>query len=547
MFISEEWELLKKLRTDPEYKRSALVDSLSVQGVEQTQLVAAQRQCRDLKAAYLGKLAEELGKDPRRELLEAEREDADAFRVTKVDAVVRSLDRYELINRVLVRRVYNMVENSEELRCAVPSGAAASFDFPGRGSTPLGFRERILLEYHNGSLGGHQGRERIAEMIQRDFWWPGLYSDVWRWCAKCEFCRAEKGANGVSAWTRTEMYTCPFRVLQFDTITCRSKHVLTCVCCFSRWVWLVLTENRKAPDIARGLMRIFCDMGSFPAVLRSDNAAEFVSEIIRELSRMLGIRHITRSAYHPQSQGQVESMRKTLNGLVRALVEDEPENWEEALPCAQLLLRSSPMACLGGWSPYEVVTGLKPRLPRALVGALPAEERSVDACVRDLVEHLCETHKSVQRSMLAASERDEHSMAGRLSQELQVGDPVLARREPTVKREGPTRSYPGIFVVKKKISPTTLVVEDLVDKSFVPSFTQPLHAERLIKLDMPVLDLQPNQPRRLEMREKVTDEWSEYVIDRFGADGRVRVSVPDGRAQDSKWVDLTKCEYRWLA
>ena len=44
LFISEEWELLKKLRTDPEFKRSALVDSLSVQGIERTQLAAAQRQ-----------------------------------------------------------------------------------------------------------------------------------------------------------------------------------------------------------------------------------------------------------------------------------------------------------------------------------------------------------------------------------------------------------------------------------------------------------------------------------------------------------------------
>ena len=34
LFVTDEWELLKKLRTDPEYKRSALVDSLSVAGIE---------------------------------------------------------------------------------------------------------------------------------------------------------------------------------------------------------------------------------------------------------------------------------------------------------------------------------------------------------------------------------------------------------------------------------------------------------------------------------------------------------------------------------
>ena len=147
---------------------------------------------------------------------------------------MRSLEQYELINEVLFRRVYNPFSNQVEVRCAVPSGAASRFDFPGRGATPLGFRERILLEYHNGKLGGHQGRERTMDNVSRDFWWPGMYGDVRRWCNKCEFCRAERGAIGLSAWTRTELYSCPFRVMQFDHITCADKYVLTCVCCFSR-------------------------------------------------------------------------------------------------------------------------------------------------------------------------------------------------------------------------------------------------------------------------------------------------------------------------
>ena len=150
---------------------------------------------------------------------------------------MRALDRYELVNQVLFRRLYKPTSAEVELRCAVPSGAVSQFDFPGRGMTPLGFRERILLGYHNGKLGGHQGRERTYESIARDFWWPGMYQDVKRWCQKCEFCRAERGATSQSAWTRTELYSCPFRVLQFDTITCEDeekskatyKYVLTCV------------------------------------------------------------------------------------------------------------------------------------------------------------------------------------------------------------------------------------------------------------------------------------------------------------------------------
>ena len=552
LFVTEEWELLKKLKTSPEYKRSNLVDSLSVQGIERSQLVAAQRVCPDLRAFYLGKLAEDLGKDARESLVQVQKEDKDAFQNKKLDAVVRQLEHFELVNQVLFRRVYNSVSNQVELRCAVPSGKASTFDFPGRGTTPLGFRERILLEYHNGRLGGHQGRERTVESISRDFWWPGLYGDVRRWCSKCEFCRAERGSSGLAAWTRTELYSCPFRVMQFDHITCGTdKYVLTCVCCFSRWVWLKPVADKGAEMTAKTLLAIFCDMGSFPTVLRSDNAAEFISDVVKSMNAMLEIKHITGSAYHPQSQGQVESMHKTLNLLVRALVDGHPEKWEETLVYAQMLLRSAPMACLGGRSPYEVVTGLKPRLPRTALGALPVELRTVNSYVNDLMTHLREVHATVQRVALEEIEKTETTLGGHISAELEVGDPVLVRREATVRREGPTRFqsrvYEGVYKVLKKISPTTYTVGDLNDAEYVPPFKQPLHAERLIKLDMPELELQPGQPRKLELRENPLQPWNTYVIDRFGTDERVRLELEGGAAQTKKWVVLTQCEYRWLA
>ena len=145
LFVTEELELFKKLRKNPDFHRGALVDSLSVAGIERQQLAAAQRVCPDFRAVYLGKLAEGLSQDPRKALLEMQKEHPDAFKGKKIDALVRSLDKFELINHVLFRRVYNPISNQVELRCAVPAGASSRFDFPGRGFTPLGFREWILL------------------------------------------------------------------------------------------------------------------------------------------------------------------------------------------------------------------------------------------------------------------------------------------------------------------------------------------------------------------------------------------------------------------
>ena len=70
-----------------------------------------------------------------------------------------------------------------------------------------------------------------------------------------------------------------------------------------------------------------------------------------------------------------------------------------------------------------------------------------------------------------------------------------------------------------------------------------------MKLDMPELELRPDQPRRIEMRERETQPFNTWRIDRFGSDGRVFVRL-DGAAADDmssgKWIDLTRCEYRWV-
>ena len=78
--------------------------------------------------------------------------------------------------------------------------ALGQLDVPGHGFNPSCYREPLLLESHNSPLAGHQGRERTAEMLGRDLWWPGLYKDVEQWCQLCQVCRNENGYSGTSAW-----------------------------------------------------------------------------------------------------------------------------------------------------------------------------------------------------------------------------------------------------------------------------------------------------------------------------------------------------------
>ena len=82
-------------------------------------------------------------------------------------------------------------------------------------------------------------------------------------------------------------------------------------------------------------------------MLRSDNAKEFVGEVTEELNKLLEIKHITGSAYHPQSQGMVESMHKKVDQIVRGLVQEHPEVWEERVSYCETTLRIIPMKVFG--------------------------------------------------------------------------------------------------------------------------------------------------------------------------------------------------------
>ena len=113
------------------------------------------------------------------------------------------------------------------------------------------------------------------------------------------------------------------------------------------------------------MVKVMLGMAMFPVVWRSDNAKEFDAEVVAEMNKMLEIKHVTGAAYHPQSQGMVESMHKTVNHVVRGLVEGHSDDWERRIPFCESILRMVPLASLGGRSPYEVVAGLKPRMPAA--------------------------------------------------------------------------------------------------------------------------------------------------------------------------------------
>ena len=79
------------------------------------------------------------------------------------------------------------------------------------------------------------------------------------------------------------------------------------------------------------------------------------------------------SDFQPQTDGQTEVISRSLGDLLRCLVGEHINNWDQILPMAEFAYNSSVNQSTD-ISPFEIVTGLLPRKPIDLV-PLPIEAR----------------------------------------------------------------------------------------------------------------------------------------------------------------------------
>jgi putative transposase len=66
-------------------------------------------------------------------------------------------------------------------------------------------------------------------------------------------------------------------------------------------------------------------------VLLSDNGTGYISSQFNEYLRLVGIRHITASPFHPQTNGKIERYHRSLKGEINLRPYDMPSELKEAI------------------------------------------------------------------------------------------------------------------------------------------------------------------------------------------------------------------------
>ena len=175
----------------------------------------------------------------------------------------------------------------------------------------------MFEEVHGGPFGGHLRDAKIHGELSRQYWWPGMRRDIFRWCQACMVCASRQVGRAVRPPLTPIPVSGPFDrvgvdVLHFPKSTAGNQYAVVFVDYLTKWPEVFATTDQSALTITKLLVEEVVIRHGVPTQLLSDKGAAFLSQLMKGVCEVLGVKKINTMAYHPQTDGLVERYNRTL-------------------------------------------------------------------------------------------------------------------------------------------------------------------------------------------------------------------------------------------
>src|SRR5258705_3128195 len=202
-----------------------------------------------------------------------------------------------------------------------------------------------------------------------------MAASIGRYVRSCDMCQRTKTfpAKLQGELTPNEIPARPWQIISTDLISQLPESqgydsVLVVVDRFSKMMHAMPTMTTvTAEGVARLLRDNIWKLHGLPEKVLSDRGLQFASHMMRELNRLLGIKTATSTAFHPQTDGQMERINQEIEQYLRLFVEHRQSDWMDWLPMAEFSYNNRMQAATKN-TPFMLNFGQHPRMgmePRA--------------------------------------------------------------------------------------------------------------------------------------------------------------------------------------
>ena len=333
---------------------------------------------------------------------------------------------------------------------------------------PKSYRREILSTAHESPMSGHLGINKTYHKISNHFYWPGLKSDVSRYCKTCHTCQMVGKSNQTIPKAQLQpipAFDEPFSRILIDCVgplprtKSGNEYLLTIMCTSTRFPEAVPLRNIKTKSIVKALIKFFTFVG-LPKSIQFDQGSNFMSGIFQQVMHELGIKQYRSSACHPESQGALERFHQILKNMIRSYCFDTEKDWDEGIHLLLFAIRESVQESLG-FSPFELVFGHSVRGPLKL---LKEKFLSNDETPLNLLQYVSDFRNRLSRACEVARSNlkmSQGKMKARydnhvIDRKFKPGDKVLALL-PIPGRPLQAR-YFGPYTIDKKTSDLNYII-----------------------------------------------------------------------------------------
>jgi len=230
---------------------------------------------------------------------------------------------------------------------------------------------------------------------------------------------------------------------------------------FSKIAHFIATTKKTSVE---GLAKLFWDhiwkLHGLPESIISDRGVQFAVGMMKKLNNLLGIQTKLSTAYHPQTDGQIERINQELEQYLRVFIDHRQEQWPDWLGTAEFAYNNK-IHTATKTSPFKANYGQDPRM------GFEGRRKGKYEVVGKFVEKMKKIQKKAKVALGKAQEEIKKFGDRRQGkeEEYKVGDLVLLSMKDLKwqikgrRSEKLTEHFVGPYKVKGIISSNTIELE----------------------------------------------------------------------------------------
>ncbi|CAC5376442.1 unnamed protein product [Mytilus coruscus] len=141
---------------------------------------------------------------------------------------------------------------------------------------------------------------------------------------------------------------------------------------FSRWAESYPMPDQEAETVTRIFGGEFIARFGLPRQVYTDQRRQFEYHLFQSLCQTFKIDKTRTTALHPQSDGMVERLNRTIDDILSKFIAKDQRDWDLHLPLAMMAYRSS-IHAITGYSPSMLMFGREIELPVDLLYGQPPQ------------------------------------------------------------------------------------------------------------------------------------------------------------------------------